>query len=111
MSARRLDPLTLTAVACLVLLVAAPIDTYVAFRFFKEWHGQTSIRYLGPTTFVMAMIAVSSWATLLVGCSALLMRATGAGFLPPGLGLLIIALALLCVSLPMPFFLRLLRER
>lgn len=106
-----MDALTLTAIATAIMLSAAPGNWYVAWRFYRAWRGGESIRYFAPTMALIAAVAISSTITLIVGLLVLLGRIDGGvTILPPGLGLLLIAAGLIVTSVPMPFFLRLLRE-
>ena len=106
-----MDVLTITVIATLILAAAVPVDTWVAFRFYRAWKGGEHILYFAPLLAVIVTTAIAAAAYLFVGLSAVQLRFTGFGIVPPGVGLLIIALAALAPSAALVWLWWLLRRQ
>lgn len=106
-----MDTLQITVLATLGLGILTPIDWFVAFRYWQAWHGGETIRYFAPTIFLIVSVAAAVTACLFVGLSAIQLRLTGFGIVPPGVGLVVILGALLVPSLGLVWLLQLLRRR
>lgn len=106
-----MDALTITVLSTVVLAVLTPIDWAVARAYYKAWRGGESIRYFAPTLMLIISVALTVTVTLAAGVSAVFLRYTGQGLLPPGVGLMVIVLALFLPSASLVWLLRLLRER
>lgn len=106
-----MDVVGITVLATAIICALAPIDWYVAHRYYRAWRGGETIPYFAPTLAVIAAVAMTVTASAIVGLSSLQSRVTGVGFLPPGIGLLIVAFALILPSAALVWLWRLLRRR
>lgn len=93
-----MDVVAITIVATLGIALCTPIDWYVGRRFYQAWRGGETIPYFAPILALILAVAATVTACLFVGLSAVVARMTGDGLVPPGVGLLIIAFALLLPS-------------
>lgn len=92
------DVQLITVVATIGIAIFTPIDWWVARAYYKAWKGGEPIPYFAATLWLIISIALTVSACLFVGISAVVQRITGQGLVPPGVGLLIIACALLLPS-------------
>lgn len=92
------DVAWITVIATVGIAIFTPIDWYVARKFYKAWKGGETIPYFAPILWLIVSVSVTVSACLLVGLSAVKLRIDGEGFIPPGVGLAIIAAALLLPS-------------
>lgn len=106
-----MDVVLITLIATIILAVEVPSNWFVAWRYFRAWHGGETIRYFAPTVTIIVSIAATASACLLVAVATLFTRVTSTPIIPPGIGLLIIALALTLPSAGVVWLLFLLRDK
>lgn len=106
-----MDTLTITVLATIGLAVLTPVDWLVAVAYYQAWRGGETIRYFAPILALIISVAATVTACLFVGISAIQLRLTGFGIVPPGVGLVIILAALTMPSLALVWLLHLLRSR
>jgi hypothetical protein len=106
-----MDVATITVLSTIAIGILTPIDWYVALTFYRAWRGGEHIPYFAPTLALIVTVAATVTACLFVGLSAIALRFTGQGIVPPGVGLLIVACALLLPSAALLWMWRLLRQR
>lgn len=94
----------------LVLVIAVPFDIYVAWRFTKAALVRPHDDVATGIALTLACIAIAATCAGVLGVHTIRFLKTGDRLIPQGLSILLIAIAVVVVSVPSAYWIRKIRE-